>query len=249
MSGCYPKKTYTMKKIKIEQTLLGAALALGVAVSASAQSASSAAAAPPGTPVVSSPLPAIPGDGLLGNNYSEVDFGYLKEDRSPQILHDYDFTYNQAVLKEGAWGTDGNFSYDYLTGSAGGFHDYRDEAQLGLTEYMLEGWGKPFVTADAGYAWQHAGGVSRRSFADTFTGGVEFSVLGNLALTPFVEYQAEPHLYNHEAPVANFPDHLWEYGVKATYRLNREWSTSLAVDMDQYNRNDLGYRAGLSYHF
>ena len=229
-----------MKKIKIEQTILGAALALGLAISASAQTTTAA----PGSSTV-----AVPGYGLLGSSYSEVDFGYLKEARNPEILHDYDFLYNQSVLKEGTWGTDWNLTYDYLTGSAAGFHDYRNEAQVGITEYMLEGWGKPFVTADAGYAWQRAGGISRKSFADTFTGGVEFSVLSNLALTPFAEYQAEPHLYNHELPAADLPDHLWQYGAKATYRLNTQWSASLTAAMDQYNRNDLGYWAGLSCHF
>jgi hypothetical protein len=236
-----------MKKIKIEQTLLGTALALGLAVSVSAQSMPSASAAPPSPTVVSSP--AAPGSGLVGDNYSEVDFGYLREERTPEVLHDYDFLYNQSLVKEGIWGTDGNFTYDYLTGGADGFHDYRNEAEVGLTEYLLAGWGRPFVTADVGYAWQRAGDFSRKSFADTFTGGVEFSVLNNLAVTPFVEYQAEPQLYNHELPVANFPDHLWDYGVKATYRLDQQWSVSLTADMDQYNRNDLGYRAGLSYHF
>jgi hypothetical protein len=228
-----------MKKTKSVKTLFGAALALGLTLSASAQTPAASAA----------PASPSPGYSLLGDTYSEVDFGYLKEDRSPQILHDYDFLYNQALVKAGPWGTDWNLSYEYLTGSAAGFHDYRNEAQGGFTEYLLEGWGKPFVTADAGYAWQRAGGISRKSFADTFTGGVEFPVLGNLAVTPFAEYQAEAHLFNHELPAANFPDHLWDYGVKATYRIDRQWSVSLTADLDQYSRDDLGYRAGLSYHF
>ncbi len=218
---------------------------LGMSAFASAQSMSNTPSnQPPPSPAV-----AEAAFGLVGDNYTELDFGYQKQREEPDILRDYGLIINKSLLREGMWGTDGNLSYDYLAGYAGGLQDRRDEAQAGLTEYVLEGWGKPFVTADGGYAWERAGNVSKRSFAYTLTGGVEFSVLQNFALTPFAEYQAEPSLTNGDLPLAHMPDHLWTYGVKATYWLSREWSASLTGDFDQYNRNDLGYKVGVTCHF
>jgi outer membrane scaffolding protein for murein synthesis (MipA/OmpV family) len=49
--------------------------------------------------------------------------------------------------------------------------------------------------------------------------------------------------------VANFPDHVVDYGVKATYRLTREWSLSGTALMDQYSGRDFGVRAGVDYRF
>ena len=209
-----PEKTKkTMKKIIHHSTQLAAALALGLAVSASAQSLSNAPAAPPPD--------AAAGGGLLGDDYSQVQFGYDHEKVDvPDLLHEYGFVYNQPLAKTALAGTDFNLNYDYLTGSAAGIHDDLNEGLAGLTEYLAQSWGKPFVSGDAGYAWQRAGGVSRKSFAYSATGGVEFPVLSNLALTPFATYQAEPDLYNHEVPLAYFPDHRWDYGLKATYRLD-----------------------------
>jgi hypothetical protein len=114
---------------------------------------------------------------------------------------------------------------------------------------MMESWGKPFLTVDAGYAWQRAADVSRKSFAYTGIAGVEFQVLRDLALSPFLEYQAEPHLYSHERPLANFDNHVLDYGVKATFRINRAWNASLTADLDQHSERDWGLRAGASYHF
>ncbi len=190
-----------------------------------------------------------PGPGLVGTTYSEVEAGYQKQQGNPSHVRDLGFAYNQAIQKSGDWGLDANFSYAYLTGNAYGTRDYRNDAEVGLTAFMMQPWGKPFVTADGGYAWQNAGDVSRKGFIYTLTGGVEFQVLRDLALTPFMEYQAEPKFYNHERPVANFPDYGWDYGVKATYRFTREWSASVTLDLDQYSGSDLGVRAGVEYKF
>ena len=114
---------------------------------------------------------------------------------------------------------------------------------------MAQTWGKVFLTGDAGMAWEHVGGVSRKSVAYTGIAGVQFEVLRNLAVSPFLQYDTEPHLYNHAPAVANFPDHLLEGGVKATYRFTRDWSASLTASLDQYGSRDVGLRAGVSYHF
>jgi len=229
-----------MNKQTLRQHSLKAALALGLALSASAQSAPGAAGASAATD---------PGPGLVGTNYSELDFGYQRQQGEPKDLRDFQLTTNGSVFKGGDAGLDANFVYDYLYGDGLGFSDRRNLAQVGLTGYLMETWGKPFVTADAGMAWQDAGGASQRGFAYTATGGVEFQVLRDLALTPYVTYQAEPLLHGGAVPVANFPNHELYYGVKAIYRINREWSATLGADLDQHSANDWGLRAGVSYRF
>jgi hypothetical protein len=234
-----------MKKTTLIQTSLASVLALGMAISASAQTMQAPAA---GTPEPDT-TPVAYGPGLVGTNYSELSFGYQRQEGSPSDLRDYEFVSNGNVYRNGTVGADANFTYDYLDGSANGFSDHRDEAQLGMTGYLQETWGKPFITADAGMAWERAADVSRKSFAYTGIGGVEFQVLRNLALTPFIEYQAEPHLYDHGVPLANLEDHLVDYGVKATYRFTQAWNASLTADLDQHSEKDWGLRGGVSYRW
>ncbi len=238
-----------MKKTKIIQTSLLTVLALGLVLSASAQEGQNTTITPSPSNAPAGPMAIDPGPGLVGANYSELSFGYQKQEGTPSFLRDYEFISNGNIYRQSVWGADANFTYDYLDGSADGFNDRREEAQLGLTGFMMGSWGKPFLTADAGYAWQRAADVSRKSFAYTGIAGVEFQVLRDLALSPFLEYQAEPHLYNHEAPFANLESHVFEYGVKATYRLSRAWNASLSADLDQHSDRDWGLREGVSYHF
>ncbi len=214
--------------------------AFGLAASAYAQSAPGASDAPPS---------ADPGPGLVGSSYSGVSYGYQEQEGAPYALHDCEFVANGSALRTGDWGLDGNLTYDYLFGEANGLFDHVNNTEVGLTNFVTRSWGRPFATTDAGYAWERDGDVSRRSFAYNLTGGVEFDVLRCFALAPYVDYQAEPHLYNHEIPTASLPDHVTYYGVMATLPLAGKWKASLGLDTDQYSRDDVGYRAGVSYAF
>jgi hypothetical protein len=224
----------------LRKTYILSVLALGAALSASTQTETTESAAP---------LVSAPGPGLVGTNYSELSFGYQNQGGSPGELRDYEFLSNAAVYREGIWGGDANFQYDHLNGGGDGYSNRRDRGMFGLTGYMNQTWGKPFVTADAGYAWQRAGNISERSFAYELQAGVEFRVLPAVSVSPFLEYDAEPRLHNLVPAVANFPDHVVDYGVKATYRLTREWSLSATALMDQYSGRDFGVRAGVDYRF
>jgi hypothetical protein len=227
-----------MNSTNIKRTCLLSALALGAALSASAQA-----------PASPDPATIDPGPGLVGTNYAELGFGYLREGGTPGDFRDYDFVSNEAAYRQGIWGIDGNFKFDYLNGSADGFIDHREEAMLGATGFLTQTWGKLFLTGDAGMAWESAGGASRKGFAYSLTGGVEFEITRRIAVTPFLEYDADPHLYNHAPAVANLPDHDLLGGVKGTYRFTRQWSGSLSATLDQYNSRDIGLRAGVSYNF
>lgn len=226
-----------MKKTTTEKTLIAAALALGLAVSASAQQAQSA---PPAQDA---------GSGLIGTSYSEFSVGYQKQEAMPDVLHDYNLFVNGALLKEGSMGLDANFSYDYASASALGFHDYRNDFLVGATGYLAESWGKPFITADAGLVTQQTAGTTSNALGYTFTGGVEVPIVHDLFLTPFVSYIGDPHLQDHDPVNALLPNYTWYYGIKATYRISREWSASLSAQLDQHSSNDFGFRAGVSYNF
>jgi hypothetical protein len=232
-----------MNKQTINQISLLSALTLGLALTASAQTMQSAA------PAQEEPAVTDTGPGLVGTNYSELSFGYQKQEGAPRDLRDYEFTSNGSVFKNATLGVDANFAYDFLDGYADNFSYRRNEAQLGLTGYLKETWGKPFVTADAGIAWQNTAGVSQRGFAYTGTGGVEFQVLKNLALTPYLEYQAEPRLYNAGVSAGGLPDHILTYGVNAIYRISRDWSAMVGADLDEHSAKDWGLRGGVGYHF
>jgi hypothetical protein len=230
-----------MNLSNLKKTCFVSVLALGAALSASAQQTSAMATEPP--------IVTDQGPGLIGSNYAELSFGYQNLGGSPGELHDYEFISNSAVYREGIWGGDVNFQYDHLNGGGDGYSNRRDRAMFGLTGYLTQSWGRPFLTADAGYAWQRAGDISQKSFAYSFTTGVQFQVLPALSVSPFIEYDAEPHLHNVVPATANFPDHVIDYGVKATYRLTRQWSVSAAAFQDQYSGRDFGLRAGVDYRF
>jgi hypothetical protein len=228
------------------------ALALVLPFAAAAQSNADTPGAsanlPSSQPVTPTPE-AAPTYGLLGESYSGVDFGYLKNSGSPGEYRDYGFASNTNFQREDDWGLDGGFNYDYTTGDGNGFHDYRNEFEFGGTGFLSDSWGRPFVGLGAGWAWQHAGGISHGSFAYSARAGVEFQVLRRLVLTPYIEYQAEPRLHNNLAPMVDFPNRLWNFGVMATYRLTDRFSATVGFDVNQYSARDLGYRAGLAYHF
>jgi hypothetical protein len=226
-----------MKKTKIESTLLAAVLAVGLAASASAQTSQANASAPDSY------------NGLIGANYTSLSLGYLKEDSTPDLFHDYQFLMNQAVRAAGPFGFDANFSYDYMTGGAWGYHDYRNTALIGTTAYLPESWGKPFLTADIGWALQQAGDIVADSFAYSLETGVEFQVTGRLVLTPFASYEAAPRLRQNNPSVVDIPDFVFDYGAMATYRLTHDWSATLSAALDQHRSSDLGLRGGFSYHY
>jgi hypothetical protein len=229
-----------MKKTKIETTIRMAILAAAVSARAWAQPAAGAPTAP---------LDQQPSYGLLGDTYFEFDAGYQSNASAHGVLHDYGITSNANIEKGTGWGIDGNFNYDYLTGSAYGFHDYRNTPEFGVTTYLAESWGRPFVNGNFGWAWERDGGQSQNSYAYAGVAGVEFQVLKAFVLTPFIEYQAEPNIHINSAYPGDLPNHLWDTGLKGTYRFTQQLSASLTVDVDQHKASDLGYKLGVAYHF
>jgi len=236
----------------IKNLTLLSAFALGAPLFAAAQAEPTTPAPMPATSALTpapDPGSVDPGPGLIGTNYAELSYGYQHYHDSPTSLHDYEFFSNTAAYRTGIVGFDGDFLYEHTNADDDGFSDRRDQLEMGGTGFLTEIWGKPFLSADAGMAWEHVGGFSRKGFVYDLQSGVEFEVLGSLAITPFIGYEALPKLYNHVPTVADFPDHAFEYGVKETYRLTRNWKASLTETLDQYSSRDWGLRGGVSYRF
>jgi hypothetical protein len=232
-----------MKNLHIRKLTVLSVLALGAPLFASAQAVQNSPA-PATDPVVTDT-----GPGLVGTNYAELSYGYQSQKNAPTALHDYEFVSNESVYRQGILGADANFVYNHEDGDGAGFRDRLDTLEFGGTGYLTQVWGKPFVTGDFGWGWERAADVSRKGFVYNLDAGVEFAVLRDLAVSPFIGYDAMPHFYNHERPYADFPDHTVDYGVKATYRFTRQWSASATATLDQYSSRDWGLKAGVSYHF
>lgn len=185
--------------------------------------------------------------GLLGSTYVAADFGYTHHtDGGPSVLHDYAVTYHQSVFYQEATGIDATLGYDTLSGSTRGETTHRQAFDLGLTGYLTEPWGKPFITGALGWDWQRSDGQGSHSLAYTLSTGVEFQLAKPLVFTPVLSYSGTPRLVT--APTAGtLPNFEWTYGGAFTYRLTRSWSTSLGATADR-NR-DLTYKLGVGYHF
>jgi hypothetical protein len=208
------------QKINLKTLVLAAAASLGLVASVAAQSMPAAASA---------------GGGLLGQNYVGTEFTYVHYDKGvPKLARDYGLSFNQSLTT----GLDLGASYDYLRATEAGVSFRGNTASLDLTGYLDQGWGKPFLAGSAGWTWVNNGSVKQHSYAYAFTTGVELPVGTSLSVAPFVSYSAAPKI----AGV-----HDWNYGVKANYRVSKEWSTSFTISID--DEKDMSYAIGVNYHF
>ncbi len=216
-----------MKQTKnLKNTILAAALALGLAASATAQSAST------------TPATTDVGAGLLGTNYAQLSLNYLDlNDGPPSVARGFNFAYNQRLSSA----FDFNADYDWARADAYGQHATQQKINVGATAYSGLEWGKPYVQALAGWVWQKAGSFKDDSFAYTLGTGVEFTVAPKLTLTPFVNF----------VRATGFNQSEFDLGVKAAYRLNKEWSLTARAQYDavRHSSDAAEYSAGVAYHF
>jgi hypothetical protein len=208
------------QKINLKTLVLVAAASLGLVTSATAQSMPAAASA---------------SGGLLGQNYVTTEFTYVHYDNGlPKLAQQYGLALNQSLMT----GLDLGVSYDYLRANVAGVAIRQNNADLALTGYMDQSWGRPFLSAGAGWTWVKVGAFKDNSYSYAFTTGVEFPVGTSVAVAPFVSYSAAPNITG---------IHGWDYGVKTNYRICKEWSTSLTVSIN--DDKDMSYAIGVNYHF
>jgi len=205
--------------------LLVAAVSLGLAVSARAADKAAASA------------PSSDNDlGLLGQTYGGLTFSDVNLHHSPVNADRYGFEYNRPLNT----GFDANFTFDRTQADLrAGDRAYTQALDASLRSFSTsQRWGKPYVEAGIGYAWEKAGGVMDHSFAWIAGAGIEFQTTNALTVTPFVRGVRN----------VGFADRdTFEYGVKANYWVTRKWAVAAAIDRN--DRQDMAYQVGFNTRF
>jgi len=126
----------------LKNLLISAAAALGLAAVARAA-----------VPLDDQPLESTTavGQGLLGQQYASLTYSYIDLD-APVHADNFSFGFNQPLNT----GLDAVFSYDWTqTGLFAGDRLNQQSVTAGLRAFSNAfAWGKPYVEAVGGYAWQ-----------------------------------------------------------------------------------------------
>lgn len=219
-----------MKQNTNLKSLLVAVAALGLVATASAQSTSVAVPTPSETQSAS---------GLLGTRYTAVEANYYDLlGGSPGVARGLTLSYNQPLNPYLDLGAD----YSWAEAHLSGVRITQQQFDVGATAYTKLAWGKPFAMADAGWVWARtANGFEDDSFAYKLGVGVEFQALRNLTVTPYFTFVRTTHFNTSE----------FDGGVKAAYRLTRDWSVTARVGYDWIRHSDdtLEYALGMNYSF
>lgn len=176
------------------------------------------------------------GQGLLGQQYASLTYSYIDLDEVSVHADDYTFGLNQPL----STGLDAVFSYDYLrTGSFAGSKLSQHAIMAGLRAFgNSHAWGKPYVEAGAGYAWQRFAGSRDNSFVWGVGAGVEFQLAPAFTVTPSIEYADAPDLAGNGT---------WTFGVKANYWIDSQWSVTGGIDRDDDQNNS--FTIGTNFRF
>jgi opacity protein-like surface antigen len=219
------------KKTNLKLLVATLAATFALAASAGAQSANVAVPVPTATPAG--------GQGLLGSGYSGLAGDYFKLRSGPaSAARGFTLYYNQPL----ADGIDLTLDYDWARARASGFKTTEQKIDAIFTSFLKESWGKPYFSA--GVDWDHRRGnfaITGNSIGLLAGTGVEFQVAPAFVLTPFVNFVRETHFNQNEL----------DYGVKATYRLEQNWSVTAKAQYDDIRRSAdrMEYSVGLNYHF
>ena len=218
-----------IQKTKLGITLLAAAFALGLAAPAFAQD---------GSATTTAPVSESRGWGLLGSNYSGVDFTYDHvSGASPSEWRGFGVDVNHPL----AAGLDLNVAYDWARADNYLVRLTHQDVLGGVTAFTPLEWGKPYVQALAGWAWRDGGGASDNSFMYLVGTGVEFQVAPTWVVTPYVNFKRATSFDRSEA----------DFGVKTAYRITRDWSVTAGVQYEavRHAKDGVGYSIGVNYHY
>jgi hypothetical protein len=212
--------------------LVHLAAVLGVTLTAAAQGS-----APSGSGMMASPASGS-AYGLLGQNYMGVSFAYTDLDKGPpSIARTWGFIANRPSEVANL---DASFKYSYTGMNAFGLEARTNEFSIGATAYLPLAVARPFVEGNVGWGFINSGnGNTADSFSFLIGTGVEIQLAPRFVLTPYASY--------HEFTRLTTNSGVWNYGAKATFRIAKQFSASLAVDLD--DDDNISYRLGLNHHF
>jgi hypothetical protein len=215
----------------IKTLIFAAAVSLGAVSVAPAQSAPAMAPAP-------SPAPTEPLGGLLGSRYTEIGYNYIDlTGPGPKDANGFAVAFNQPLRSN----LDLTLDYDWARTHYAGDHFTQQDAEIGATAYSSLTWGRPFALAAVGWEWGRGGGISDDSFRYKLGVGTEIPVARPVVITPFVNFVRE----------TGFNDNEVDFGVKAAYRVTKDWSVTARVQYDavSHAKDAAEYMLGVAYHF
>lgn len=216
------------QNITTKTLILAAALSLGAIASASAQSAN-----------VAVPNPADPTvGGLIGSRYTQIEYNTIDlNGTGPNHADGFGVAFNQPLNAN----FDVSVNYDWARAKYGSIRLTDQVLEVAATAYTTIAWGRPFVTAGAGWDWQKAGPYRDDSFVYRVGAGMEFLPAPKVAVTPFVNF----------VRATNFNASEVELGVKATYRITHDWSVTARAQYEAVRHDDdsAEYSLGVNYHF
>jgi hypothetical protein len=217
-----------MKTNMIQKFLvLTAVAATGLATSAFAGGNESSLSAP-----ASDPMPAVSDPGLLGQSYAGLSYRYLDLNGAASHGDVYRFEFNEALKP----GYDGLLSFDWMDA---GQSSRSWSISTGLRASCPDlSWGKPYAEAGVGYIQQKVAGATDDSFLWSVAVGAEFHVARAVTVTPYLRYDDAPSLNGNGR---------WDFGVKANYWIDHQWSVTVGIDRDDDQNN--GFMVGTNFRY
>lgn len=174
--------------------------------------------------------------GLLGQTYGTLTYSYVDLAHTSTHADNYRFEMNQPL----AFGLDGVFAYDYAqTGAIGGSRLRQHELSTALRAFSNSfNWGKPYVEAGVGYAWNRFAGASDNSFLWGVAAGTEFQVASSATLTPYVQYADTPDLTS---------EGIWNFGVRGSYWVDTQWAVTAGLERN--DEQSTAFTVGTNFRF
>jgi hypothetical protein len=224
--GHHQTHTTMNKNHVLKSMLVAASLALGSAVLARADD----------SVIAASPAPADSTLSLLGQKFGTLTYSYINLDDTSVHADNYTFEINQPL----SFGLDGVFAYDYTRSEAVAGSRVRQHALTAALRAFSGGlnWGKPYVEAGVGHAWQRFGGVRDNSFLWEVGAGAELQVTSRAVVTPYVQYVDAPDLAG---------DGAFNFGVKASYWVDSQWAVTAGFETD--DEQNTAVTVGTNFRF
>lgn len=212
----------------LKSLVLAAACALALAASARADDSVIAPA---------EPAPVAANLSLLGLTHGTLTYSRVNFDDLPVDGDRFAFEVNQAV----ADGFDARLTYDYLrTGDFAGGHLSQHTLVAGLRAFSSSfHWGRPYVEAGIGHAWNRFAGTRDNSLVWEFGGGAEFQVAPRATVTPYVKYRDLPDVAGSEG--------TWNFGVKGSYWVDARWAVTAGLERD--DEQNMTFSVGTNFRY